>query len=86
MKLYKVTFEVELMVLAESENLAEEAVVTEDFDWSDEVRNGTAHAVEVTSIKQVAELDSLPWVTPDADEAIQEQTCRQILEEKEITE
>lgn len=81
MKLFKVQFEVELMVLAESEEMAEEAVVTKDFDWTDEIPSGAAFAREVTDVKDVLEPDSLPWFTGDEDYG--NLTCAQFLAKKQ---
>jgi len=81
MKLYKVTLEVEMMVLAESETMAEQAVQTEDFDWSDEISQGTCFAQEVTDVKDVPEPNSLPWFAYEAgeDESVRDVTCAQFL-------
>jgi len=79
MKLFKVHFEVDLMVLAESQELAEEAVVSEEFDWNDEIQNGCASAQEVVNIADVPEPDSLPWMV---DEGILEITCAEFLAQK----
>lgn len=81
MRLYKVAFEVELMVLAESETMAEQAVQTEDFDWSDEISQGTCFAQEVTDVKDVPEPNSLPWFAYEAgeDESVRDMTCAQFL-------
>jgi hypothetical protein len=77
MKLYKVYFEVELMVLADSDTAASFAVLNRTFDWTDEIRNGDASAEEVGNIYQVSEPNSLPWVT--SKEKGEELTCAQIL-------
>ena len=76
MKLYKVTFEVDLMVLAESADMAEQAVQVQDFNWLDEISQGTCFAQEVTDVKDVPEPDSLPWL---ACEDAPNVTCAQFL-------
>lgn len=82
MKLYKVSINVELMVLAEDEGQAERAVLDQDFDWSDEIRSGSAYARECLEERDCTGPGSLPWVADDCREeaeALGELTCAQLL-------
>ena len=80
LKLFKVTFETEMMVLAKDAEDAELGVVDQDFDWSQEIGNGSASAQEVKNVSEIPEdwLGALPYSKGRG--AYPERTCQRILE------
>jgi hypothetical protein len=78
LKLYKVQYSTEVVVLAESPEDAELAVLQQSVDWTDELGQGEAFATKLTKETLPKEwAKSLPWTEHD----VPEKTCEQILDE-----
>jgi len=78
LKLYRVSYSIEIPVLAESVEEAEEAVLFQNVSWTDDLEHGDAIATELTARNMPKEwANTLPWTEHD----VEERTCGQILKE-----